>query len=813
MTGAPASAHELITKPMFTLDILRSLLDNLSDLTELEQHPLTHSALVEAYRRQQPAAGRCTAGQALGRAIAELWHEHFKPARLAPQFRREWNLFLTLELGWFYPFRHGLHFPNGLVQIGALLLDREQVALVIADGDETRARAVQQPETAEFWEALVPSHKKESLAISFSTIASRRDTALRLLQAKLEKSEAAPRSAEPEPVEPLSACPLDLEPRLPAAPTFIPEEWQRIIERARSATRLCLEGQTGSGKTTLLAAIAQDFQRLGLVPLVVRVSDYAPQAASLDLLRFAATQGAFGETYRAESARQAFEQELAAAQQADRLVVLADQCDDVLESEQPQVSQRLNAFRRLIVVERTPRLTIDRTAAISVNLPAASPESIVTLLTESVTLRESADEVCTAWQQARAQLNPALAQLAKPAADEVRPGHPVKIFSRWLDQLLHQTRSTGRLSGEADKARRLLRYLAAIRFDLVPHPDNTTELTRENVRRAFWQLPMSLAAEDQGWALIDFCGRAGILIAAENRWQFMTAELERTLAAEYAADQAEWISLRPQQRLLLHWTAALIAECGDESRTENFFKQLNTGLSSASPLSMLDAAFALREFNVESSAAAQAFKAFVLEQIESLRRIESERVRQRIEIVIQHLRSGVEPVSEECAVTGSIQPDQLERDVQNLAQVLGFIKGAIPDGDETHWLENRQVLTDLINGLRDAESPEIKQQCAAWLKRSTLAKTLEIHVPIRLLWKSRGRSALELIAHLAQSTEHDQVTRSLAYGILMKADFLLRLWQSGDEYTALVYDLLLVMDKRLFLIQRSPTHREWQILD
>jgi hypothetical protein len=70
-----------------------------------------------------------------------------------------------------------------------------------------------------------------------------------------------------------------------------------------------------------------------------------------------------------------------------------------------------------------------------------------------------------------------------------------------------------------------------------------------------------------------------------------------------------------------------------------------------------------------------------------------------------------------------------------------------------------------------------------------------------------------LIAHIAQAADQDQVTRALACSILAKDDFILRLWQSGDEYTALVYDLLLALDKRLFLIQHSPTHREWQILD
>jgi hypothetical protein len=47
--------------------------------------------------------------------------------------------------------------------------------------------------------------------------------------------------------------------------------------------------------------------------------------------------------------------------------------------------------------------------------------------------------------------------------------------------------------------------------------------------------------------------------------------------------------------------------------------------------------------------------------------------------------------------------------------------------------------------------------------------------------------------------------------VLCKDEFIVPLWQKGDEYTALVCDLLLALNKRLFVVSLLPNRQEWQV--
>jgi hypothetical protein len=141
--------------------------------------------------------GHSPRGEILGRALADLWRERCLPPTLRGRLKREWNLFLTLEVGYFYPFRHDRPFPGGLPQLGGLLLDRDHVALVIADGDEVRAQKLLQSDYADLWQMLALLDRKETLALGISTISARRDAALRRLAKELEKLEAQLEAAPP----------------------------------------------------------------------------------------------------------------------------------------------------------------------------------------------------------------------------------------------------------------------------------------------------------------------------------------------------------------------------------------------------------------------------------------------------------------------------------------------------------------------------------------------------------------------------------------------------------------------------------------
>jgi len=136
----------------------------------------------------------------------------------------------------------------------------------------------------------------------------------------------------------------------------------------------------------------------------------------------------------------------------------------------------------------------------------------------------------------------------------------------------------------------------------------------------------------------------------------------------------------------------------------------------------------------------------------------------------------------------------------------------LPTSVETRWLEDRRVLSGLIDGLCQTTLPEVKRDCAAWLDRAPLLKVLEVHMPEQRWWKSRTRSALEVLAHRALESEGDDLTRRWLYSILAREDRMLQLWQRGDEYLPLVYELLLALDQRLFLITGLLNQSEWHIV-
>jgi hypothetical protein len=122
------------------------------------------------------------------------------------------------------------------------------------------------------------------------------------------------------------------------------------------------------------------------------------------------------------------------------------------------------------------------------------------------------------------------------------------------------------------------------------------------------------------------------------------------------------------------------------------------------------------------------------------------------------------------------------------------------------------VLSGLIAGLCQATSLEMKQGCAAWLYRAPLSKVLEVHVLEQRWWKLRARSAVEVLARCALDLDRDELTRRYLFRILAREDCLLQLWQRGDEYLPLVYEMLLALDQRLFLVTGLLTQPEWHIM-
>ena len=187
---------------MLDLADLKFVIEHLASPSELDEHPLADAQFVVDYIQQHPEKRSLSKGKCLGWALADLWRTRFQPSHLAPEAARDWNRFLSLEVGYFYPFRHNAFFPSTPAQISRALSDKEDVAQVIADGDSGRAREIQQ-KYDDFWKEILP---KKDQVVADQTMRSRRESAMKLLLKKLrgeaESSASAPGTAGAEAHEP-----------------------------------------------------------------------------------------------------------------------------------------------------------------------------------------------------------------------------------------------------------------------------------------------------------------------------------------------------------------------------------------------------------------------------------------------------------------------------------------------------------------------------------------------------------------------------------------------------------------------------------
>jgi hypothetical protein len=600
---------------------------------------------------------------------------------------------------------------------------------------------------------------------------------------------------------------LYLRHALPLAPDFIPAEWRAIITAAISQPRTLIFGGVGTGKTQVLYAIADDLRQASQVPLYLRVSDYARYAAHMDIIQFAATVGEFWQKFQDESLSREFAKALAEAQRTDRLVLLADQCDDVFENEAPNVSRRLNGFQRLIVAERASHLPIDRTVAPTLNMPALSAPALIDLARTRNTPNLTESQLVELQKQG-VETTPAIVSVVAEIARTTGDLHPVTIMRTWIDYVLHQARSTESLLAAIDKAHKLLPKLARIQQRLGWPRGEPNDLTDDTVNRVFRDPTLQLRDQTEGHALLDFCVRAGLLARVGPAWQFTSPAIERFFAAEYAAHET-WTSLWPSQRTLMAWTAALLVRQGSGGQQERFFAQLKSVMERVTDLSALEAMDILGEAGIDLPAAA-IFKEEALRRFNNLAQVESDAVWYAVQLRAERLGLKV-GLSRKVEPPPDLIPSQvLDSYARDLPELLRQLDMKPPKGREDQWLENRVVLNTLIEELRTQRDPIICHQCAAWLRRSSLSKVTEIQIPSQPL-KSRLLTALEVLAEIAGDPAEDTLTRVLAKSALTKDEFVLQLWKSRAEYISLVYELLLAMDKRLFSVKASPGKQDYYV--
>lgn len=70
-----------------------------------------------------------------------------------------------------------------------------------------------------------------------------------------------------------------------------------------------------------------------------------------------------------------------------------------------------------------------------------------------------------------------------------------------------------------------------------------------------------------------------------------------------------------------------------------------------------------------------------------------------------------------------------------------------------------------------------------------------------------------MLALLARDPHQDPASNCLAKSVLAKDDFILRLWNTSNEHTPLVLELLLAVDKQLYKQPVSLDATEWRIID
>lgn len=165
---------------------LKSWLECLPNLAELEQHALTHwlhtTDFIQSFLRQHPAQTNAPVGPTVCMALRDFWRSAFMQRNFSPKLKRVWNTFFILEAAYFYPAVITSLFPGSLYEIGALLCSKEHLALLIADGDVALAQKIA-AEYPAFWEAIIPADEIPSL----QTLSARRDAAIEKLVKELNR--------------------------------------------------------------------------------------------------------------------------------------------------------------------------------------------------------------------------------------------------------------------------------------------------------------------------------------------------------------------------------------------------------------------------------------------------------------------------------------------------------------------------------------------------------------------------------------------------------------------------------------------------
>ena len=204
---------------MIDYEILKDAIESLRTPAKLDNHPLADAPFVQQFLKRHPGYEGLAPGRRLGLILADLWRETFYPGDTTVKLKRQWDRFLVLEAGYFYPFRMKQPLPDGLPQIGWVLGTHERMAEIIANGHVAKARELLSASHNEFWQAICrepvkPDKKSDPEVIAPTTVAARQKVAIQKFVEflnTLELESAAMATVSPASTElPATLAPADI---------------------------------------------------------------------------------------------------------------------------------------------------------------------------------------------------------------------------------------------------------------------------------------------------------------------------------------------------------------------------------------------------------------------------------------------------------------------------------------------------------------------------------------------------------------------------------------------------------------------------
>lgn len=471
---------------------------------------------------------------------AARWRAEFMPRKMNAEYKREWDLFLVLEVGFFFPFRHGMSSVQAnRAQIGVLLADRDHIASVIADGNQQKAASYLTPEYEEFWRSVVPNEE----AVPEKTVTSRINRAIRLL-ASAPNGEAEPVLSS-NPVTPVAllsgttqvqltfhhetALSSYLQYALPEEPHLVPDAWRSICPRGHLARFTIIRGRTGTGKTHLMKWLAHEFRRQGATPLYLDLPSYANRADEADVLVHISTYGPFANRFRDAKLTADLQRELAQEERQGALVVLADCPDELFDSELPIVASRLASLSHVVLAERSDILPIDLYGKAHLDMPTMPHNQIDALLKTAAGPTGLPFEVMDEFRYHSLAGNLGLLVAAAQLPPDLGCSRRVRLsVERWIDQRLRTTRQVGGQTSELFAARKLLDVLASIDVGLEGPGDGNKGFSARRIEYALRRLE-AWAPLGRSPQVLAYLRRTGIVNSTESAHIFSYPELARLI--------------------------------------------------------------------------------------------------------------------------------------------------------------------------------------------------------------------------------------------------------------------------------------------